>query len=81
MTPEIFFVKNMVSHRCILAVEDVLGKSGIPFKHVVIGEIHLIKKIPQEQTGLLAGNLTKIGLELILITNNDGKIKKYGRTY
>ena len=55
----------MVCHRCILAVEDVLRNSAIPFKQVITGEIHLLKAITREQTNLLGIKLAKIGLELI----------------
>ena len=63
--PEVLLVKNMVCRRCLLAVEDVLTRSGIPFSKVVTGEIHLPGKIQQEQTDLLSANLASIGLELI----------------
>jgi YesN/AraC family two-component response regulator len=63
--PEVLLVKNMVCHRCTLAVETVLKKSAIPFDTVTTGEIHLIKKITPEQTSLLSAELALIGLELI----------------
>jgi AraC-like DNA-binding protein len=65
MSPDILFVKNMVCHRCILAVEDVLKNSGILFDKVIIGEIHLPESLSSRQNDLLRTNLVKIGLELI----------------
>ena len=65
MSPEILFVKNMVCHRCTLAVEDLLKKSAIPFLKVITGEIHLAEKMAQKQTDELGDKLAKIGLELI----------------
>lgn len=65
MPTNILFVKNMVCHRCILAVEDVLRNSAILFKQVITGEIHFLESISQEQTDLLGTKLAKIGLELI----------------
>ena len=65
MTTDIMFVKNMVCRRCILAVEDVLRNSAIPFHQVIIGEIHLLEDISQEEKSLLGAQLSKIGLELI----------------
>jgi len=65
MMPETLLVKNMVCHRCLLAVEDVLTRSSIPFNKVITGEIHLPGKISQEQTGMLTAGLASIGLELI----------------
>jgi len=65
MPPDILFVKNMVCRRCILAVEDVLKNSGIPFEKVIIGEIHLHESLVPRQNDLLRANLVNIGLELI----------------
>ena len=65
MAPSILFVKNMVCHRCILAVREILIKLSIPFQQVSIGEIHLTGSISKEQSDLLSTNLVKIGLELI----------------
>lgn len=63
--PEVLFVKNMVCRRCLLAVEDVLMRSAIPFNKVITGEIHLSEKIAQQQIDLLRTSLASIGLELI----------------
>ena len=63
--PEVLLVKNMVCRRCLLAVEDVLTRSAIPFHKVITGEIHLSENISQKQTDLLSAGLTSIGLELI----------------
>lgn len=65
MPADILFVKNMVCHRCILAVEDVLRSSTIPFQQVITGEIHLSENLTEKQNDLLGTNLSKIGLELI----------------
>ncbi len=63
--PEILLVKNMVCHRCLLAVEEVLKRSAIPFNKVITGEIHLSEKIAKQQVELLTTGLASIGLELI----------------
>jgi YesN/AraC family two-component response regulator len=65
MPQDSLFVKNMVCHRCILAVEGVLKNSAIPFQQVNVGEIHLKESISQSQVDLLGTELSKIGLELI----------------
>ena len=65
MASSTLFVKNMVCHRCTLAVEDVLRNLGIPFQKVITGEIHISGAIRGEQYKLLDANLAKIGLELI----------------
>lgn len=55
----------MVCHRCLLAVEEILKQSGIPFLKVTTGEIYLTSTITDTQTHLLAESLRSIGLELI----------------
>ncbi len=58
-------VKNMVCHRCILAVESILQNEKIPFQKVSIGEIHLVEGLSQDQKDRLTGRLNKIGFEII----------------
>jgi len=65
MSSVILVVKNMVCHRCTLAVEEVLRDSAIRYDQVITGEIHLPEDITSEQNDLLRKNLSKIGLELI----------------
>lgn len=65
MSSNILLVKNMVCHRCMLAVENALRDTAIPFEKVDIGEIHLKEKISSEQNNLLSSKLGAIGLELI----------------
>jgi len=65
MKMDILLVKNMVCHRCILTVENILIKSAIPFDKVLFGVIHLKKDISQEQKKNLSSNLKNEGFELI----------------
>jgi AraC family transcriptional regulator len=65
MPDSILFVKNMVCHRCVLAVENALNKLAIPFYQVTVGEVHLRGDISQPTIHSLAAGLSKIGLELI----------------
>ena len=58
-------VKNMVCHRCILAVEDILKSESIPFQNVSFGAIHLVEEMSQDQQDRLVKKLDKIGFELI----------------
>jgi len=58
-------VKNMVCHRCVLTVEDILEKAGIPFQKVLFGEIHLAQELSKEQRQTLQEKLKKVGFELI----------------
>lgn len=64
-TPPVLLVKNMVCHRCVLAVEDILNKSAIPFQKVLFGEIHLTRELSEAQKQTLATGLQGIGFELI----------------
>ena len=65
MSQNVLLVKNMVCQRCLLAVEEVLKNSAIPFEQVITGEIHIKEKISKEQTNRLSSKLAAIGLELI----------------
>lgn len=58
-------VKNMVCHRCVLTVEDILNNLSIPFHSVVFGEIHLNKEISKEEKDQLSAKLKSVGFELI----------------
>ena len=58
-------VKNMVCHRCVLSVEDILKSSGISYHEVIVGEIHLCNSIDDKNRKVLKEKLGKIGLELI----------------
>ena len=65
MTSHIALVKNMVCHRCVMAVEGILDKAGIPFHKVVIGEIYLEQPLNEKQKATLSSELKHIGFELI----------------
>lgn len=65
MSDAALFIKNMVCHRCVLAVESTLDKLEIPFIQVSVGEVHLQDEISQTETDRLGAELAKIGLELI----------------
>ncbi len=59
------FVKNMVCHRCILAVENELEKLAITPKEVLLGEIKLTEKLSVEQSKKLNTALQALGFEVI----------------
>jgi len=65
MNTTVLLVKNMVCHRCIMAVEAILQSEKIPFHKVVFGEIHLIDAINEDQKSRLKNKLSAIGFELI----------------
>ena len=58
-------IKNMVCHRCVMAVEAILKKIKIPFDNVLIGEIHSHHPLNTRQREDLSQELRKIGFELI----------------
>lgn len=79
MSTSLLLVKNMVCHRCMMAVESILKKIQIPYHKVLIGEIHLDGTISQQQKVLLKTRLEEIGFELIdsHVSGLIEKIKKY----
>ena len=58
-------VKNMVCHRCVLAIEAILQVEKIAFQKVILGEIHLTEKLSQNQEERLKEKLNKIGFEIV----------------
>ena len=58
-------VKNMVCHRCVLAVEDILRNESIPFQKVIFGEIHLMDELSPDQKHRLIKRFEAVGFELI----------------
>jgi AraC family transcriptional regulator len=58
-------VKNMVCHRCVLAVEDILRNESIIFQQVIIGEIHLPDELSPDHKERLKKQFNAIGFELI----------------
>jgi len=65
MSSTMLLVKNMVCHRCILAVEDILRTEDIPFQKVIFGEIHLPAEISPDQKDRLTNKFNVVGFELI----------------
>ena len=69
----------MVCHRCVLAVEDILHNTEIPFSKVLFGEIHLTSELIEKQKEMLKVKLAGIGFELI-DNHTSGLIEKI-KTY
>lgn len=65
MPSAILLVKNMVCHRCILAVEDILRREAISFQKVIFGEIHLCDELSRDQKDRLVKAFDQVGFELI----------------
>ncbi len=58
-------VKNMVCHRCKLAVEQVLTSSGYHVQQVELGEATINEDLNTEQLKALDAQLKHLGFELI----------------
>ena len=65
MSPTTLTVKNMVCHRCVLAVEQILTKESIPFEKVTISQIQLHNELTEDQKRRLVKSFKSIGFELI----------------
>lgn len=59
------FIKNMVCHRCVMAVESELKKLNLKSVSVVLGEAVVEGNVDNETLDKLDKNLNSIGFELI----------------
>ena len=59
------FIKNMVCNRCILVVQQELGKLGLKASRITLGEVILEKEINKEEKIKLQQALSQLGFELI----------------
>lgn len=64
------YIKNMVCHRCILAVEAILRGLDLPSKSIALGEIILEKEPGTVTMQKLNTQLRAIGFELLDEKNN-----------
>lgn len=58
-------VKNMVCHRCVLSVQQILNELNISYTEVMIGEVHLSKELNAKDKQAFIEKLNAIGFELI----------------
>lgn len=65
----------MVCNRCVMTVESILEKAGIPFHKVLFGEIHLVEELSEKKKEVLRKSLESVGFELI-DTHISGLIEK-----
>ncbi|PIF46511.1 AraC-like DNA-binding protein [Chryseobacterium sp. 52] len=59
------FIKNMVCNRCIMVIQNELGKLGLPFTHIKLGEVNLVKDLSSEEKESLETILIPLGFEVI----------------
>jgi AraC family transcriptional regulator len=70
MSANTLLIKNMVCHRCVLAVEDILTKECIPFEEAIIGQVRLRTELSAEQKVRLINSLKSVGFDLIDTRNS-----------
>lgn len=82
-SPPILIIKNMVCQRCIKVVKEILNELDIPFRQVILGEIHLQNPISTNLTIALKERLHQEGFDLLSDKNAETveKIKKVIITY
>ena len=61
----VLYIKNMVSQRCKMVVNDELNKLGISPVAIDLGMVRLHHDLEEPTRALLNTNLTKCGLELL----------------
>jgi AraC-like DNA-binding protein len=59
------YIKNMVSHRCKLKVEEELNNLYLPFLRVDLGVLETAEAIDDNRLELLKQNLAVSGLEIV----------------
>ena len=58
-------IKNMVCHRCKLAVENVLKENGYHAHNITLGEVMIDEELNDQQLRGLDSDLKHLGFELI----------------
>ncbi|MBK7307169.1 MAG: hypothetical protein IPI88_09055 [Chitinophagaceae bacterium] len=66
----IIYVKNMISQRCKIVVNNILQSFGVEVKDIMIGEILLKEKVPFFKLMQVDEALKETGLELIFDKKN-----------
>lgn len=59
------YIKNMVCHRCVLAVETILNTLNLSYKTITLGEIEFQNPLQEAEREQLSEQLQLIGFELI----------------
>src|SRR5690606_34470378 len=59
------YIKNMVCHRCVLAVQHLLDQMGIQARQVNLGEVILEEPLSPEKSAQIKEELVSLGFELI----------------
>lgn len=59
-------IKNMVCPRCVMAVEQILDRMGVPYNEVNIGYVDLKRSLSKEETIQFGRELQDIGFEILI---------------
>lgn len=59
-------IKNMVCPRCVMAVEQILDRMGVPYNEVNIGSVDLKSSLSKEETIQFGRELQDIGFEILI---------------
>lgn len=65
----ILHIRNVVCHRCILTVKDILVRNNIKYNDVRLGEVELAEELSQNQLENLEDEFQKVGFEIIATKN------------
>lgn len=71
----ILFIKNMVCHRCVIAVKQELERLGLKTVRINLGEVELATAPTKKQIGQFSERLNHLGFEIL----NDQKQKQIER--
>jgi len=77
------FIRNMVCQRCVMMVDTILQKLGIPHTAIALGEVELQAPLTDKQLQSVSAELQRVGFELIetRVTKIVEDIKKLVLTY
>ncbi len=65
MDQEIILIKNMVCHRCIITVKNILSNLNIPYKKITLGEVIVETSLSKDELIKLQKELKKVDFVLI----------------
>lgn len=73
--PPVLYIRNMVCHRCILAVQSILERLGLVAQKVELGTVELKAPPTADQLEALRQALLTVGFELI----DDRRLRTFER--
>jgi len=59
------YIKNMVCNRCVMAVEQLLNNTGLPYTIVSLGEVSLSREPSAAELAAVKDGLQQLGFELL----------------